>query len=324
LKIIIYIIFIVNFIITQETIGFGSFENKSRPAISAALSGCDISLIDGADAIFTNPAGIISDNKFSFVFGNSTETGYGSSFLKDINYPFFSTVYNLKKRILFGQELSNSFGLSFQGFYVNNINFYDKNENYLETVSYNEKLISIALASRVRFIGIGLKWKYYRNNYNYSNINDLLRKIYSPIEIGLKYNIIKDKLILGYVSTYPTIINDSENTYESNKYEISYLNNTNNFNYSTSFGIEKIKKKKLKLKFSFKFDYSVFKLLGGFNYKIDENDDLGFKNKFSNSIGIGFNHVSGVNIMISLWQNNYPKFYNPINRNIFLSIGYDI
>jgi len=324
LKNIIYIILVVNFILTQETIGFGSFENKSRPAISAALSGCDISLIDGANAIFTNPAGIISDNKFSFVFGNSTETGYGSSFLKDINYPFFSTVFNLKKRMLIGQELSNSFGLSFQGFYVNNINLYDINQNYLQTVSYNEKLISFALASRIRFISVGLKWKYYRNNFSYSNINDLLRKIYSPIEIGLKYNIFKDKLILGYVSTYPTIINDSESTYESNKYEISYLKNTNNFNYSTSFGIEKIKKKNLKIKFSFKLDYPVFKLLGGFNYNIDDNDDLGFKNKFSNSIGIGFNHVSGVKIMISLWQNNYPKFYNPINRNIFLSIGYDI
>ncbi|MBC8297535.1 MAG: hypothetical protein H8E55_17300, partial [Pelagibacterales bacterium] len=274
MKNIIYIIFVFNFVITQETIGFGSFENKSRPAISAALSGCDISSIDGANAIFTNPAGIISDNKYSFVFGNSTETGYGSSFLKDINYPFFSTVFNLKKRKLYGQELSNSFGLSLQGFYVSNINLYDTNENYLETTSYNEKLFSIAFASRISFFSIGLKWKYYRNNYNYSNINDLLRKIYSPIEIGLKYNILKDKLILGYVSTYPTIINESESTYESNKYEISYLKNKKNFNYSTSFGIEKIKKKKLKIKFSFKIDYYIFKFIGGFKYII-----INFKRK---------------------------------------------
>lgn len=318
-------ILLTSLLFSDNYVGFGSFTNNTHSARVIALSNATTAWMDGIESFSTNPAGIATLKGFNYLIGNSEPEIY-SDYNNDYRYPFIAFGLGKKNELIINSRLFFATSIGVQLFYINDVDQYDENENYISQFNYQEYAISPSLAFRFTTIKFGLRWPIFIQSFgSLGNKRDNIADAYKP-NIGLQYNLFKNTSI-GLVYTKSTRIGKFDITPASLKVGFGYVRNLINIS-KINFGVDYERKSTnegivmsgLELDNIF---YEMLSLRMGVSSNI-KNDPQGWKAIESIKISFGFGIVLPKikhKINIAYIQSLYGNSTTIILRNIVISIN---
>ena len=317
----------LSIVIGSDYVGYGSFVSNSNSARSIALSYANTAWVNDLESVYSNSAGLASMEGWGINAGSSLKN---SSFMKDLNYHSVSIGYGSKIRSI--PEIFMAIGFGYQGFKVDDIDEYDKFENYQSTFNFSESALNFLTAIRVYSLSLGMKCTYYSQNfgsygYVHSNKEDLQSKIYRPTELGMQYRITQN-FMLGMVYDKSTQIGSYDISPARLKFGFAYKNN--NFNYGLDY--ERQSTDRGRIMTGLEFNKDIYNIpisfrFGGRGNLIDDPSGWEIKNSLYFTTGMGIQLkvpnnriINAININIALNQSGYPNLLSPIFRMMYISL----
>ena len=312
----------------SDYVGYGSFVSNSSSARTIALSYANTAWASGLESVYSNSAGLVSMTELRFNAGWSLNT---SSFMKDLKYQSLSIGYG--RKIYKIPEIYMAIGFGYQGFKVDDIDEYDKFENYQSTFNFSEAAYNFLTAFRIYTLSMGLKWTYYSQNfgsygYSHSNKEDLKSKFFRPTELGMQYRITK-KLMIGVIYNKSTRIGLYDITPARLKFGIARKDKS--LNYGLDY--ERLSTDKGRIMTGVEYTKDIYNIPISFRFggRGNINDDPnGWKIKDSiyltTGIGIRFNEKNFLKksfiFNFALNQSTYPNIVTPIVRMVYISVDF--
>jgi len=314
------ILFLFTILFSEETseiyIG-NTFESICTTPRYTAMGNAGNSNDNGASSLFFNPAGVSQTNGFEVIFGDTRETQLLGGRFGDISYKHLAISTSSENIPFFPIDFKLGGGIGFQYFNVKHIITHDELMNYTGDYSYTSLVASFVLSASYRFVNLGTKWKYLRQDFGYQNIIIDNKEHLSPIWSGmsLQYNL-NNKWSLGLVYEKDLYIGEYDLIPKQVNIGMGYESNMLNFN------IDIISNEYWPAQLNSGFEI-VFNSLGivkiplrmGLSGVIlEENKDIDITNNIKTAFGFGINYKEKYIIDFALSQLVNPSFINPYSR----------
>jgi hypothetical protein len=169
---------------TYANVGAGSFLNRGVSARALGLGGAYVCMAEGPAATYWNPAGCVKAKGLNFQLSDLVDTQFFTE-ITDVNYPQIGITYSPLQPIW--TYLSYGVGLGYYGFYVEDIEQYDSNANYLGKINYNESITILSFAIGIDNLQVGLSYKYHYQNFGIATQSSKLFQNMKGMDFGVRF-----------------------------------------------------------------------------------------------------------------------------------------
>ncbi len=164
--------------------GAASFLKRGMSARALGLGGAYSALVSDPSSIYWNPAGVANAKGLVFQISDLKDTQFYTNF-SDVNYPQVALTFSPERK--FFTTVNIGFGFGFNGFFVNGIEHYDEQSNYLGELSYSEIAYFFSSAIAVDNIQIGISYKFLQQDFGLAQRQSDLSENKKGTDIGIKY-----------------------------------------------------------------------------------------------------------------------------------------
>ena len=218
-QILLVILLLISFLDAQS-LGTGSaaFLNKGMSARAIGMGSAYTAVVDDPTAVYWNPAGLLNSNIFQIQVSDIQDLN--STSFGDVNSPQLALSYYFRKPLPLLKNVYWALGGGVNSFFVKDIDQYDSASNYEGSFNYGEYVVFFSTAFRIRFLKVGMTWKYINQNFSLSeqfsqnngkSFKESIKKI-RPHDFGVMFHptkyisvglIIRDSSRVGTYDMYP-------------------------------------------------------------------------------------------------------------------------
>ena len=170
--------------VLHANVGSGSFLKRGVSARAISLGGAYVCSAEGPAATYWNPAGCVNTSGFKLQVSDLVDTQFFTE-ITDVNYPQIGITYSPSQPIW--TFLSYGVGLGYYGFYVEDIEQYSSDANYLGKINYNESITILSFAIGVDNLQIGVSYKYHYQNFGIANQSSNLLQNLKGMDFGVRF-----------------------------------------------------------------------------------------------------------------------------------------
>jgi hypothetical protein len=192
--------------------GAAAFLKRGMSARALGLGGAYTALAVDPSAIYWNPAGIANGSGLLLQISDLKDTQFYTN-ISDVNYPQIAATLSPTHK--FFTSVTFGVGVGFSGFFVNGIEHYDDQSNYLGDLNYSEVAYFMSYALAIDNIQLGVSYKYLQQDFGLSQRHSNLTENKKGTDIGLRYTPVRfltlaitimDKLKVGEFEYVPKMV----------------------------------------------------------------------------------------------------------------------
>jgi len=166
-QILLVILLLISFLDAQSSgTGSAAFLNKGMSARAIGMGSAYTAVVDDPTAVYWNPAGLLNSNIFQIQVSDIQDLN--STSFGDVNSPQLALSYCFRKPLPLPllKNVYWALGSGVNSFFVKDIDQYDSVSNYEGSFNYGEYVVFFSTAFRIRFLKIGMTWKYIEQNFS--------------------------------------------------------------------------------------------------------------------------------------------------------------